>query len=107
MIGKLRPAPLFCAALALGGCAQGLARNSSDPPPAAAAEVWMGDLLRDGYRIDSDQPFIQATRFGPKTYQYVLSNGSERWACYALDSAVDRTAVTDRSCLPYDPASKG
>ena len=65
----------------------------------------MGDLLRDGYRIESETPFLQQTRFGPKTYQYRLGRDGDSWACYKLDSAADRSAVTDRSCLPLAPVS--
>jgi hypothetical protein len=86
------------AALAVTACA---GRAPSGPKPVGEGEVWMGDLLRDGYRIQSETPFQQATRFGPKTYRYLLARGDDRWACYKLDSAADKTAITDRSCLPY------
>ena len=64
----------------------------------------MGDLMRYGFRIESETPFRQATPYGPKTFKYLLDRGSARWACYTMDSAVDRTAITDRRCYPCNPA---
>ena len=93
----------FCAFAILAGI--GLAACGTEPPPQAP-DVWMGDLLRDGYRITSETPFRQNTQYGVKRYRYQVGNGDKSWACYALDSAADREAVTDRRCLPYDPATE-
>jgi hypothetical protein len=98
-------AGLALAALWLASCAHPASQPIAANKPVAEGEVWMGDLLRDGFRIRSETVFLQATRFGPKRYRYLLTKGTESWACYRLDSAADPEAITDRSCLPYDPAS--
>ena len=100
------PANLRLACLAvllIAGCATG-SPGPRTAQPATQDDVWMGDLMRDGFRIESEVPFRQTTPYGPKTFRYLLQRGDERWACYTMDSAVDREAITDRRCYPYDPA---
>ena len=91
----------------LAACTSPAPRDPAAGKLVAEGEVWMGDLLRDGYRIQSETIFLQTTRFGPKRYRYLVANGSESWACYKLDSAADPEAITDRSCLPYVPVKAG
>ena len=50
-----------CATLV--GLALGLAACGTEPPPQAP-DVWMGDLLRDGYRITSETPFRRTRSTG-------------------------------------------
>lgn len=94
--------------LGLASCGDGVLgglQNSRDVTAAAAAETWMADLIRDGYRV-AGSPVAQQTERGPQRYQYLLRKEDDAWACYELASVMEPDRVTNWHCLPFAPVAE-